>query len=47
MTLKLVITFETKSDSNVSGTATFIEKRGKLILKELAGLKPGVQYSYS
>jgi Cu-Zn family superoxide dismutase len=40
---KLVITFEPKSDSNVSGTATFIEKNGKVnFVAKLAGLKPGV-----
>jgi Cu-Zn family superoxide dismutase len=40
---KLVITFEPKSNSNVSGTATFIEKNGKVsFVAKLAGLEPGV-----
>ncbi|EIA07875.1 superoxide dismutase family protein [Flavobacterium frigoris] len=40
---KLEITFEPKSDSNVSGTATFIEKNGKVtFVAKLAGLQPGI-----
>jgi Cu-Zn family superoxide dismutase len=40
---KLIITFEPKSNSNVSGTATFIEKNGKVsFVAKLAGLEPGV-----
>ena len=40
---KLVIAFEPKSNSNVSGTATFIEKNGKVsFVAKLAGLEPGV-----
>jgi Cu-Zn family superoxide dismutase len=40
---KLVIAFEAKSNSTVSGTATFIEKNGKVtFVAKLAGLKPGV-----
>jgi len=40
---KLEITFEPKSDSNVSGTATFVEKNGKVtFVAKLAGLQPGV-----
>lgn len=40
---KLIITFEPKSNSTVSGTATFIEKNGKVtFVAKLAGLKPGV-----
>jgi Cu-Zn family superoxide dismutase len=43
MILKLVIAFEAKSNSTVSGTATFIEKNGKVtFVAKLAGLKPGV-----
>ena len=42
-TKKLVITFEPKSNSSVSGTATFIEKNGKVtFVAKLAGLQPGV-----
>jgi len=42
-TKKLVITFEPKSNSNVSGTATFIEKNGKVsFVAKLAGLEPGI-----
>lgn len=42
-TTKLVITFEPKSNSKVSGTATFIEKNGKVAFTaKLAGLVPGV-----
>jgi Cu-Zn family superoxide dismutase len=40
---KLEITFEPKSDSNVSGTATFVEKNGKVtFVAKLAGLQPGI-----
>ncbi|MFQ3174797.1 MAG: Cu-Zn family superoxide dismutase [Flavobacterium sp.] len=40
---KLMITFEPKSNSKVSGTATFIEKNGKVtFVAKLAGLQPGV-----
>ena len=40
---KLVITFEPKSNSNVSGMATFIEQNGKVtFVAKLAGLQPGV-----
>jgi Cu-Zn family superoxide dismutase len=39
----LVIAFEAKSDSNVSGTASFTENNGKVtFVAKLAGLKPGV-----
>lgn len=42
-TKKLVLIFEPKSDSNVSGTATFVEKNGKVtFVAKLAGLQPGV-----
>lgn len=42
-TKKLVIVFEPKSNSSVSGTATFIEKNGKVTFTaKLAGLQPGV-----
>jgi Cu-Zn family superoxide dismutase len=40
---KLNIVFEPKSNSTVSGTATFEEKNGKVtFVAKLAGLKPGV-----
>lgn len=40
---KLVLNFEAKSNSTVSGTATFIEKNGKVtFVAKIAGLKPGV-----
>jgi Cu-Zn family superoxide dismutase len=40
---KLVIAFEPKSNSNVSGTATFIEKNGNVtFVAKLAGLQPGI-----
>lgn len=40
---KLVIAFEPKSNSSVSGTATFVEKNGKVtFVAKLAGLQPGV-----
>lgn len=42
-TKKLVIVFQPKSNSSVSGTATFIEKNGKVTFTaKLAGLQPGV-----
>lgn len=42
-TKKLNIVFEAKSNSSVSGTATFIEKNGKVTFEaKLSGLKPGV-----
>jgi Cu-Zn family superoxide dismutase len=41
-TKKLSIAFEAKSNSSVSGTATFIEKNGKVTFEaKLSGLKPG------
>ncbi|HEY4627659.1 MAG TPA: superoxide dismutase family protein, partial [Flavobacterium sp.] len=40
---KLELTFEPKSNSTVSGTATFTEKNGKVtFVATLAGLQPGV-----
>ena len=40
---KLNLTFEAKSNSNVSGTATFVEKDGKVTLEaKFAGLTPGI-----
>lgn len=40
---KLDITFEPKSNSAVSGNATFVEKNGKVtFVAKLAGLNPGV-----
>lgn len=40
---KLDITFDPKSNSTVSGTASFVEKNGKVtFVANLAGLKPGV-----
>lgn len=40
---KLSIVFEPKSNSTVSGTATFEEKNGKVtFVAKLAGLKPGI-----
>ncbi len=40
---RLDLTFEPKSNSTVSGTATFIQKDGKVTFTAtLAGLKPGV-----
>lgn len=42
-TKKLDITFESKSGSNVTGTASFIEKNGTVnFVAKLAGLKPGI-----
>jgi len=39
----LKITFESKSNSNVAGTATFAEKTGKVIfVANLSGLNPGI-----
>lgn len=41
-TKKLDLTFESKSNSNVTGTASFIEKKGSVTFTaNLAGLKPG------
>ena len=43
ITNKLNITFESKSNSAVSGTASFLEKNGKVtFIAKLAGLKPGI-----
>jgi superoxide dismutase, Cu-Zn family len=40
---KIIITMEARSNSKVSGEATFIEKKGKVMLTaKLTGLKPGV-----
>ncbi|WP_338407555.1 superoxide dismutase family protein [uncultured Flavobacterium sp.] len=40
---KLDIVFESKSNSTVTGTATFAEKKGKVtFVANLSGLKPGV-----
>lgn len=42
-TKKINIAFEAKSNSKVSGTATFIEKNGKVTFEaKLSGLKPGI-----
>jgi Cu-Zn family superoxide dismutase len=42
-TKSLNITFESKSNSNVTGTATFKEKNGKVtFIAKLSGLKPGI-----
>ena len=42
-TKKLSISFEAKSNSTVSGTATFVEKNGKVtFVAKLAGLTPGL-----
>lgn len=42
-TKKINISFEAKSNSKVAGTATFIEKNGKVTFEaKLTGLKPGV-----
>lgn len=39
----LKLNFESKSNSNVTGTATFIEKNGKVtFVAQIAGLQPGV-----
>jgi Cu-Zn family superoxide dismutase len=41
-TKKLSLTFESKSNSSVTGTASFIEKNGKVTFEaKLSGLKPG------
>jgi len=40
---KLDLTFESKSSSSVTGTASFVEKNGKVtFVAKIAGLKPGV-----
>ncbi|MBK0370034.1 superoxide dismutase family protein [Flavobacterium agrisoli] len=40
---KLTIALEPKSNSTVTGTATFVEKEGKVTFEaKIAGLKPGV-----
>ena len=40
---KLNITFESKSNSKVTGTATFTEKKGKVtFIAKLSGLTPGI-----
>ena len=40
---KLTIALEPKNNSGVSGTATFVEKEGKVIFEaKITGLKPGV-----
>lgn len=40
---KLNILFESKSNSSVTGTASFVEKNGKVtFVAHLAGLKPGI-----
>lgn len=42
-TKNLKITFESKSNSNVNGTATFSEKNGRVtFIAKLQGLKPGI-----
>lgn len=42
-TKKLNIVFEAKSNSSVAGTASFIEKNGKVTFEaKISGLKPGV-----
>ncbi|REH01721.1 superoxide dismutase family protein [Flavobacterium aquicola] len=39
----LNLTFESKSSSNVTGTATFVEKNGKVTFTaKISGLKPGI-----
>jgi Cu-Zn family superoxide dismutase len=39
----LNLVFESKSNSNVAGTATFTEKKGKVtFVAKLSGLKPGI-----
>jgi len=39
----LNLTFESKSSSNVTGTATFTEKNGKVtFIAKISGLKPGI-----
>ena len=40
---KLLLNFEPKSNSTVSGTATFVEKNGKVTFEaKISGLKPGI-----
>lgn len=40
---KLLLNLEPKSNSTVSGTATFVEKNGKVTFEaKIAGLKPGI-----
>ncbi len=40
---RLNLTFEPKSNSNVTGTASFTEKKGKVtFITKLSGLKPGI-----
>lgn len=40
---KLILNFEPKSNSTVSGTATFVEKNGKVTFEaKISGLKPGI-----
>lgn len=40
---KLDITFESKSNSTVTGTASFVEKNGKVtFVAKIAGLQPGI-----
>jgi Cu-Zn family superoxide dismutase len=40
---KLDIVFESKSNSNVTGTASFVEKNGKVtFVAKIAGLQPGI-----
>lgn len=42
-TKKLNIAFEAKSNSSVAGTATFVEKNGKVNFEaKISGLKPGI-----
>ncbi|MBC7606345.1 MAG: superoxide dismutase family protein, partial [Burkholderiales bacterium] len=42
-TKKLNIRFESKSNSSVSGNASFVEKNGSVyFVANLAGLKPGI-----
>ena len=42
-TKKLDLTFESKSNSNVTGTASFVEKNGKVtFVAKMTGLKPGI-----
>ena len=42
-TKKLNLTFESKSNSNVTGTASFVEKNGSVtFVANMAGLKPGM-----
>jgi Cu-Zn family superoxide dismutase len=42
-TKSLNLTFEAKSNSKVTGTATFVEKNGKVtFVAKIAGLQPGV-----